>query len=307
VKKNRILQVLKWIWVVAIIVFIGVFFYRNLPEAIQYLQEVPFGLVIASAVCIIIAKLLIVLLALLSVNTGEWRPSFLSMFTIFTVSQLGKYIPGSIWHFAARINAYKDNALSNKKTAQAMIIENLWLVTGAAAFGVVFLSLNHTVMDGATLLPVEFPEWLWSLLPYLVLIFWIAGLFLLDKRYPTSSKGITISRVLLLLLIQSGIWLSLGVSYYLLFLNAGTNDLFLILGGYALSWIAGYLVIFAPGGIGVRETVQVFLFSTISTPQQVVIISLMHRMVYTIVEVLLGLVGYLLTKRVARDQNSIPG
>jgi uncharacterized membrane protein YbhN (UPF0104 family) len=307
VKKNRILQVLKWIWVVAIIVFIGVFFYRNLPEAIQYLQEVPFGLVIASAVCIIIAKLLIVLLALLSVNTGEWRPSFLSMFTIFTVSQLGKYIPGSIWHFAARINAYKDNALSNKKTAQAMIIENLWLVTGAAAFGVVFLSLNHTVMDGATLLPVEFPEWLWSLLPYLVLIFWIAGLFLLDKRYPTSSKGITISRVLLLLLIQSGIWLSLGISYYLLFLNAGTNDLFLILGGYALSWIAGYLVIFAPGGIGVRETVQVFLFSTISTPQQVVIISLMHRMVYTIVEVLLGLVGYLLTKRVARDQNSIPG
>jgi uncharacterized membrane protein YbhN (UPF0104 family) len=307
VKKNRILQVLKWIWVVAIIIFIGVFFYRNLPEAIQYLQEVPFGLVIASAVCIIIAKLLIVLLALLSVNTGEWRPSFSSMFTIFTVSQLGKYIPGSIWHFAARINAYKDNALSNKKTAQAMIIENLWLVTGAAAFGVVFLSLNHTVMDGATLLPVEFPEWLWSLLPYLVLIFWIAGLFLLDKRYPTSSKGITISRVLLLLLIQSGIWLSLGISYYLLFLNAGTNDLFLILGGYALSWIAGYLVIFAPGGIGVRETVQVFLFSTISTPQQVVIISLMHRMVYTIVEVLLGLVGYLLTKRVARDQNSIPG
>ena len=81
----------------------------------------------------------------------------------------------------------------------------------------------------------------------------------------------------------------------------------MILGGYALSWIAGYLVIFAPGGIGVRETVQVFLFSTISTPQQVVIISLMHRMVYTIVEVLLGLVGYLLTKRVARDQNSIPG
>ena len=221
--------------------------------------------------------------------------------------QLGKYIPGSIWHFAARINAYKDNALSNKKTAQAMIIENLWLVTGAAAFGVVFLSLNHTVMDGATLLPVEFPEWLWSLLPYLVLIFWIAGLFLLDKRYPTSSKGITISRVLLLLLIQSGIWLSLGISYYLLFLNAGTNDLFLILGGYALSWIAGYLVIFAPGGLEYGKPSRFSFFLPFRLPQQVVIISLMHRMVYTIVEVLLGLVGYLLTKRVARDQNSIPG
>ena len=65
----------------------------------------------------------------------------MSMFTIFTVSQLGKYIPGSIWHFAARINAYKENALSNKKTAQVMLIENIWLVTGAGAFGSI-MSLN---------------------------------------------------------------------------------------------------------------------------------------------------------------------
>jgi hypothetical protein len=99
----------------------------------------------------------------------------------------------------------------------------------------------------------------------------------------------------------------LGLSYYLLFPNVSGQNFFLILGGYALSWIAGYVVIFAPGGIGVRESVQVFLFSSIATPQQVVIVSLMHRMVYTIIEVLLGVVGYLLSKRATPDQNVIPG
>ncbi len=305
--RNKALQYLKWVWVVAIIVFIGIFFYRNLPEAIQYLKSIPFWMVLVSSACITLAKLLIVYLALLSVNTGEWRPSYLYMFTIFTVSQLGKYIPGSIWHFAARINAYKENALSNKKTAQVMLIENIWLVTGAASFGILSLAIHHKISGDPQLFFIPLPEWLWNLMPLLVLILWVIGLFLLDRRYPTSTNGLTISRVFLLILVQAGIWLFLGLSYYLLFPNVGGQNFFLILGGYALSWIAGYVVIFAPGGIGVRESVQVFLFSSIATPQQVVIVSLMHRMVYTIIEVLLGVVGYLLSKRATPDQNVIPG
>ena len=118
--------------------------------------------------------------------------------------------------------------------------------------------------------------------------------------------GLTISRFF------SSLWFSrdlvlFGISYYFLFTNAGTENFFLILGGYALSWIAGYVVVFAPGGIGVRESVQVFLFSSIASPQQIVIVSLMHRMVYTIIEVILGLAGYLLTKRNPQNPGHITG
>jgi hypothetical protein len=307
VKRNKVLQYLKWIWVVAIVIFISIFFYRNLPEAVDYLETIPFGFVVVSFACVTLAKLFIVYLALLSVNTGEWRPSFMSMFTIFTVSQLGKYIPGSIWHFAARINAYKENALSNKKTAQVMLIENIWLVTGAAAFGMLSLSIHNKISGDASLLFFQLPGWLWNLLPFLVIVFWIIGLFLLDRRFPAGNTGLTISRVFLLIMVQSGIWFFLGISYYFLFTNAGAQNFFLILGGYALSWIAGYVVVFAPGGIGVRESVQVFLFSSIASPQQIVIVSLMHRMVYTIIEVILGLAGYLLSKRNPQNPGHITG
>jgi hypothetical protein len=305
VTRSKALQYLKWVWVIAIVLFIGLIFYRNLPEAIDYLKTIPAGYIFLSGLLVVAAKFLIVDLALLSVKTGQWHPPYFYMFTIFTVSQLGKYIPGSIWHFAARINSYKENALSNKKTARVMVIENIWMVTGATAFGVFLISIQH-VMTGITFFSnFSLPEWIWALLPWLTIILWIAGLIIMDNRYPVNNGKFSIKHILILILVQTGIWAFLGGSYYLLFLNAGIQNLFLILGGYALSWIAGYVVIFAPGGIGVREFVQVALFSSIVPAEQVVIISLMHRMVYTIVEVLLGLIGFLLARKLPRSGNSV--
>jgi uncharacterized membrane protein YbhN (UPF0104 family) len=305
VTRSKALQYLKWIWVIAIVLFIGLFFYRNLPEAIDYLKSIPTGYIFLSGLLVVAAKFLIVDLALLSVKTGQWHPPYFYMFTIFTVSQLGKYIPGSIWHFAARINSYKENALSNKITAQVMVIENIWMVTGATAFGVFMISIQHA-MTGITFFSnFSLPEWIWTLLPWLTIILWVAGLMILDNRYPVNNGKFSIRHILILILVQTGIWAFLGGSYYLLFLNVGIQNLFLILGGYALSWIAGYVVIFAPGGIGVREFVQVALFSSIVPAEQVVIISLMHRMLYTIVEVLLGLIGFLLIRKFPRGENPI--
>ena len=243
-KRNKALQYLKWVWVVAIIVFIGIFFYRNLPEAIQYLKSIPFWLVLVSSACITLAKLIIVYLALLSVNTGEWRPSYLYMFTIFTVSQLGKYIPGSIWHFAARINAYKENSLSNKKTAQVMLIENIWLATGAASFGILCLAIHHKISGDPQLFFVPLPEWLWNLMPLLILILWVIGLFLLDRRYPTSTNGLTVSRVFLLILVQAGIWLFLGLELFSPFPECERPKLFSYFGWVCIeldSWLCRYI------------------------------------------------------------------
>lgn len=303
--QSKVLQYLKWIWVIAIVLFIGIFFYRNLPEAIEYLETIPGGYIFLSGLLVVVAKFLIVDLALLSVKTGEWHPPYFHMFTILTVSQLGKYIPGSIWHFAARINSYKENSLSNRTTAQVMVIENIWMVTGATAFGVFLISIQHAITGITIFSNFSLPEWIWTLLPWLTIILWVTGLIILNHRYPLIKGRSAFSYILILILVQTGIWTFLGGSYYLLFINAGIQNLFLILGGYALSWIAGYVVIFAPGGIGVREFVQVALFSSIVPAEQVVIISLMHRMLYTIVEVLLGLIGFLIARKFPKSDNPI--
>jgi uncharacterized membrane protein YbhN (UPF0104 family) len=63
------------------------------------------------------------------------------------------------------------------------------------------------------------------------------------------------------------------------------------------------VVPFAPGGIGVREAVQVFIFSPIAAPEQIAIISIVHRMLYTITEVILGLIGFFVARKKTNDSN----
>ncbi|MDM7972636.1 MAG: UPF0104 family protein, partial [candidate division Zixibacteria bacterium] len=77
----------------------------------------------------------------------------------------------------------------------------------------------------------------------------------------------------------------------------------LILGGYALSWVAGYVVIFAPGGIGVREFVLVALFASLLPTGQIAIYSVVHRLIYTFVEVGLGGLGFLAQRAALRRRS----
>jgi hypothetical protein len=119
VKKNTLLNYLKWLWLAAVVIFIGYYFYKHLPQEIQYFKSINIGRLLLAALLVAAAKLFLVDMARLSISNDKWQPSYLRMFSIVTVTQLGKYIPGSIWHFAARVSSYKENELSNKKNCQS--------------------------------------------------------------------------------------------------------------------------------------------------------------------------------------------
>jgi len=297
--KQKFLQYFKWVWIIAVIGFIVFYFIQHLPEAIQYFSTVPTGSVVFSILLLFCARFLIILLALQSVKTGDWHPHYLQMFSIFSISQLGKYIPGGVWHFAARINSYKENSMTNSKVLQTMVIESVWMVSGAVAFVGIMFSIQHALTGAVIIKSFPLPEIIWKLLPWITIVTWVIGLAIIDKRYPVQDNRPKYLRVIFLMLIQLGVWTALGGSYFLLFQIAGLENFWLVLGGYALSWVAGYVVPFAPGGIGIREAVQVIFFSPIATPEQIAIISIVHRMLYTVTEVLLGLIGFYLAKRYA--------
>ena len=301
--KSRFFNYFKWVWVIAVIGFIVFYFIDHLPEAIQYFKSIPPGSIIVSILLLFVGRFLIVFLAMQSVKTGDWHPKYSQMFSIFSISQLGKYIPGGIWHFAARINSYKENNLSNARVFQTMVIESIWMVTGAAAFVAVMFSIQHAQTGDVIVKSIPTTELFWTLLPWATMIAWIVGLIIIDRRYPIKQSISLPGRIALLIVLQIGIWLTLGGSYFLLFQIAGKENIWLVMGGYALSWVTGYVVPFAPGGIGVREAVQVFIFSPIAAPEQIAIISIVHRMLYTITEVILGLIGFFVARKKTSDSN----
>ena len=52
-----------------------------------------------------------------------------------------------------------------------------------------------------------------------------------------------------------------------------------------------YILVFAPGGLGIREAVLAFVFSNIASVELIAVYAAMNRIIWVIAEVLFGLVG----------------
>jgi len=67
--------------------------------------------------------------------------------------------------------------------------------------------------------------------------------------------------------------------------------------------LVGYLAVFAPGGIGIRETALTWMLSSIIDPESAIIYSAVHRFLFIVVEFMLGLISSLIStsKKVKSD------
>ena len=73
-----------------------------------------------------------------------------------------------------------------------------------------------------------------------------------------------------------------GISFYLITqtINYHENELssiFVIIISFILAWLCGLVIIGAPGGIGVREVVLIFLLRRIIPETELFIIVVLHR------------------------------
>ena len=96
-----------------------------------------------------------------------------------------------------------------------------------------------------------------------------------------------IADFLLVLVEQIAAWLLFGLSYSLVFPPQG-GFLLPIIGAFSLSWVAGYVAFFAPGGIGIREFLLTILLGAFFASQEIAIYATIHRLIWVLIEILLG-------------------
>ncbi len=98
-------------------------------------------------------------------------------------------------------------------------------------------------------------------------------------------------RVFSYLTLALNYWLG-GVGFYL-FIDSifavPARDLLFVSGALAISSTAGLIAVFAPGGLGIREGVLVYLLSHIMPGGVAVVLSILTRLWMTLIEV--GLIG----------------
>jgi uncharacterized membrane protein YbhN (UPF0104 family) len=214
-----------------------------------------------------------------------------------SISQLGKYIPGGVWQFVARFTAYKENQISYKNMGKSFIVENLWMVIGSFLVSVFFLGISHPT-EILVRYGIHLSNTAFLLIAIACLVIFFVTLIIIEYVVKTETRKPNLKNVVVQFISQTVLWIVLGLSFFALFSQTGTlNDLFFTIGAFGLSFMVGYVAIFAPGGIGVREYIAVVLFSLMFSSAEIGIYTIVHRLIYTIVEFLLAGLAYLLSRK----------
>ena len=223
-------------------------------------------------------------------NLGS-RLSHRDAFVVLFVSQLGKYLPGSVWNVVAAAEMGADRQVPRRRSLAAMGVAMLFGLASGTALGLL----------GLALAPAEARDRFWVALiaiPVLAALVVpavtnrIAAVTLKVLRRPPLEHGLTTRGAAVALGWSVLGWLVAGLHVWLLALATGLeptlSTYLLCVGGYALAWAVGFLALPLPAGVGAREVVLLAVLSRTLDPGSVLIVVLLSRVVLTVADVALA-------------------
>ncbi|MDA2812442.1 lysylphosphatidylglycerol synthase domain-containing protein [Nocardiopsis sp. RSe5-2] len=278
----------------AVLVFAAVALADRWDEARGALAALPPWALPASLVCALAALggQMMAWRALLA-GLGSPLPAATAARAMF-VGQLGKYLPGSVWAFAAQVELARDHDVPRHRGAAATV--QAVAVTLAANLAVAAATLPFASEEATR-------RWWWVLLlaPLLLaalhprLVEAVLGTAMrlskrpvevrVDGRATAAALGWTLAA-----------WIPLSLHIGTLVAGAdgaGWRALPIAAGAYALAWTLGVLFVIAPAGVGVRELVLVVALSPVLTPGAALVVAALSRLVMTAADLLAaGLAGW---------------
>lgn len=274
--RRVLLSVLKSAWVLVVFAGVVVYLITSWPTIQAQLSGVALWRVLLAHVCLLGGKLLLVELSRHSVQVTGAHISYRRMFVINAMSQLAKYLPGGVWHFVGRAGYYHGAGMALPQVTRALIVENLWLVTSACFTGGIAFALY--VADARSLLAV------------VLFVLWVVLLAVMTRwRVPDVSWRAVVQALSL----QALAWTLIGAALWVLIPVAAPGFALLAIGAFGLSWAIGYITLFAPSGLGVREAVLAVLLGVVINPSTALVYAALNRVTWVFVEVVLGLVARL--------------
>ncbi len=213
---------------------------------------------------------------------------------VFFLGQLGKYVPGSVFAVAAQMELGRDQGVSRSRVGTASLLFMGVLVAAGLLVAVATLPVaSPGALDSAGWLLLALPVGLLCLAPPVLTRLVETALRLLKRPpldRPLSARGVGAALGWAL-----AMWAAYGV-HALLLVQAQPTDgeadaLLLSLGGYALAWTVGFVVILAPAGGGAREAAFVVAFAPLLARPDALAVAVLSRVLMTVGDLVWGAVG----------------
>lgn len=233
------------------------------------------------------------------VSMGERLPFFAAA-RIWFLASFGKYVPGKVWALAgAAVLAQRAGVDPSAAVAGALVLQVLSLASGAVVVAFTAPDVFQSVGQGSE--PVLALIILLSVLGVVALT-WQPALDWISRLLPGSWPRLrAISPVILAAAFVANVvaWCAYGLA--LLQLTRGllpVVDLTLpqAIGVFTCSYIVGFLALFAPGGLGPRESVFLLMLSGQIGLKAAAALAIASRLLLTATE-LIPAVSLLLTRR----------
>jgi uncharacterized membrane protein YbhN (UPF0104 family) len=205
---------------------------------------------------------------------------------ILFVGQLGKYLPGSVWPVLAQMQIGAAHKVPRSRSASASVLAMLMSLVSGILIGLVMLPFaGHAAPY----------RWVFVLAPVVGVCMHPKALNrILDRllrlaRRPPLERPLTGGTVAAALGWGVVSWIFFGLQIWLLGSRlglAGGFGLLLAIGGFAFAWCAGFLVVFAPAGAGVREIVLIAVLVGVMSRGDATAVALVSRVLMPIGDLL---------------------
>jgi hypothetical protein len=267
-QSSRAFRLLRPVWLVTVLVVAG--WYLVAHRAQIFSQPLSFSTVALAFGLTLAGKLFAALQVRLALARCGARLSTAASFYAYSMSDVGKYIPGGIWSVVSRVGLYRALHLRARVIAQTLVIEQIWYAGAALLTGAALYFFHGT------------EAWEFAVAP---LLFLAALLFVMNRFMPSPGS---VPGVIGLLLAQLCQWLLLGAGFAALLPEAASfgHDA----GAFLIAFAAGMAVPFAPGGIGVREAVTGILLVPFHSAAVIGYVVLLSRAVWILADIAFAII-----------------
>lgn len=198
-------------------------------------------------------------------------------YRLWSQSELMRYVPGNFWSVAARFRGATAGGVSRGGSAQALALEALLQLSGAAIVAGWFWLGGFWKLAALGLFAA-----LPFLLPWLMPRLWKL------LRRKTTLPLIAPHELNILIGLYVGVWLVYGLAnaaIYYAFGNLPFISVTTLLGLNVAAWLVGFLSLVTPMGLGVREVVIVQLFAPVVASGPASVIAIVSRIWLIVSEV----------------------
>jgi uncharacterized membrane protein YbhN (UPF0104 family) len=290
---------LKWVWIIFVVGFVAAYAFSRQELILESFQLLNWPILVAALLVTAAAKLTLVENMRLATGRSGLLYSYRDCYCMYNMSQLAKYVPGSIWQFVSRITMLRGRGAAAASIRDAMMAEHAWVLVTALLFGLISVLASVPAVRGVGIVlpPFMGATSLWLVLASVVIVGLAVFFHSVGRRLLRWGWSLRPSLRAVLILLAT--WLLLGTGLWITVIPFATVPApwLYSVGIYSLAYIIGFIVPFAPAGLGVREAALVAALSAFVGMDVAVLLAAINRVLYFLVELLVVVPCFWLKKQ----------